>query len=994
MDSSDDVEMTLLRNLDSSDESDNAEEDIPPKVIIPFYDVAPGELPSKVSPFQPSCNTFYFIRGRDRAYDLEDELEMAEEERQEEYWRNHRYEPFNKPIADYETNLRAVELQFKLDLVEMVVLGLRPDWIPPAWFPTTLPPPLLPPRNDELRAITGLRPISTLCPPARSDDEGPWAGARHLIHRGRGYGRSRGVGRGRKAVLHSKAASRSNRGGDPAGGSSTGLASNPGAVDPGVDILGREVRHSGRGLRPRSMLRAPRNADGTTTSTMSSKRELLSRPASSLKVKSQRGTHDDTYSQFMRDWEEARRRRREEKEFMKKWNEERQLVRDAAKVRCEARVNSARVWAEKMQRKWEHEDTCKDESCCKPKRDDFDVPLSIMKSTGSGRCVLVRDEGAMVQGTSSTSEVPSWRARWEEKKAREERLREETKGEIEEESRYLDELQARVDYLLHSTVPLDGYCDGDFTDADTVSDDGDGAQELSAEENIFSDDEGSEDSAEFGSGDPNSGNRTAPQFTNEPRGYLGLPFAVPPFIMSKFSWSWATEEQRSYFVQIEPHFREAQLGHATATFYKALREQWFGRWPIIPELVSRGLLPPEASEEDYTLSEQQKVLVRLETEEKFKRIRMTLLWARCQHMLHDEARDIGFPCLPLLYSFLLLAKLSIRLAMPAVPWTTEAQRNFAADQLPIYSAAVAEGKKAIRRFWPAVTSEFFEAFPMKQELVNKGLLGTTVFQDAMEARVKQIKTLFRYLHKNKKGTGDGGSRVTDGSVGATAKGGLTDAAKVFTTKQRRCHHRSETFYRLNKDWLDPMIQQEMEEFIARGGGAPTQKAEEEDGDEDDGDDEAHKVALEKANKEEAKSRGWNLKVRNAVIKRQFEIASEDDLRAVAEAIIQEKEEMDRAADLDRSGRALARAPELRQEALDRVNAFMVDNAKMYWDYAGMTTITVGVAPDPENPDKLRSRVVAFGTDANGKLITDVDPTLTGQIVKPLRRWAKANLFTP
>ncbi|KAJ3497860.1 hypothetical protein NMY22_g19657 [Coprinellus aureogranulatus] len=345
--------------------------------------------------------------------------------------------------------------------------------------------------------------------------------------------------------------------------------------------------------------------------------------------------------------------------------------------------------------------------------------------------------------------------------------------------------------------------------------------------------------------------------------------------------------------------------------------------------------------------------------------------------------------------------------MPAVPWTTEAQRNFAAGQLPVYAAAVAEGKKAIRRFWPTVTGEFFEAFPMKRELVNKGSLGShvlaenydltpdesTVFQSAMEARVKQIKTLFRYLHKSKKGTGDGGSGVVDESVGATAKAGLTAAAKVFITKQRRCHHRSETFYRLNKDWLDPMIQQEMEEFAARGGEAPTQKAEEEDGEEENGEGEPHKVALEKANKEEAKSRGWNLKVRNAVIKRQFEIASEDDLRAVAEAIIQEKEEMDKAADLDRSGRALARAPELRQEALDRVNLFMVENAKMYWDYTGMTTITVGVAPDPENPEKLRSRVVAFGTDANGKLITDVDPTLTSQIVKPLRRWAKANLFS-
>lgn len=165
--------------------------------------------------------------------------------------------------------------------------------------------------------------------------------------------------------------------------------------------------------------------------------------------------------------------------------------------------------------------------------------------------------------------------------------------------------------------------------------------------------------------------------------------------------------------------------------------------------------------------------------------------------------------------------------------------------------------------------------------------------------MQQIKTLFRYLQK--KGTSNVARTSTEDS-----KSNLTVAAKVFVSKQCRCHQRSETYYRLNKDWLDRMIQQEMDD-LTRGG-----KTElgEDDG-EESGEEEEQKTT--KTSKDEARRRGWNLKVRNAVIKRHFDAALSDDLRAVAEAIIQEKEEMDRAANLDRSGRALARDPALRKE---------------------------------------------------------------------------------
>lgn len=96
------------------------------------------------------------------------------------------------------------------------------------------------------------------------------------------------------------------------------------------------------------------------------------------------------------------------------------------------------------------------------------------------------------------------------------------------------------------------------------------------------------------------------------------------------------------------------------------------------------------------------------------------------------------------------------LAMPAVPWTTERQRAFIQDKVPSYCAAANEGKKAIRRFWPIAIGEFFQAFPLKQELVDSGALGghvvadtydlttqeSDVFQQAMEKRIGVSHFLF------------------------------------------------------------------------------------------------------------------------------------------------------------------------------------------------------------------------------------------------------------
>lgn len=42
---------------------------------------------------------------------------------------------------------------------------------------------------------------------------------------------------------------------------------------------------------------------------------------------------------------------------------------------------------------------------------------------------------------------------------------------------------------------------------------------------------------------------------------------------------------------------------------------------------------------------------------------------------------------------------------------------------------------------------------------------------------------------------------------------------------------------------------------------------------------------------------------------------------------------------------------------------------------------------------LFARSVAYGRDISGRLITDVDPTLAGKIVKQLRGWAKTSVFS-
>ena len=74
---------------------------------------------------------------------------------------------------------------------------------------------------------------------------------------------------------------------------------------------------------------------------------------------------------------------------------------------------------------------------------------------------------------------------------------------------------------------------------------------------------------------------------------------------SQYSWAWAIPEQREWFKEVEKHYAQAILGGVVPKFMKSLRLQWFLGWPILPELIAQGLLPPEASNDGYEATDEQ-----------------------------------------------------------------------------------------------------------------------------------------------------------------------------------------------------------------------------------------------------------------------------------------------------------------------------------------------------------------------------------------------------
>lgn len=184
---------------------------------------------------------------------VEDELDMAEGDRRGEYWRDYHFEPFDRPIPPGESHWRAQELQAKLDLLEMLLLGLRPNWIPPAWFPSSLPPPVLPPRNEELCSFSAV-PNPSLRSCDRVGVEGSSTVPNNSGPQQSGHGR--GSRRRRHGALAASGEGSSASGVRPEGG----YGEDVGLQGSDSGIAGSS---SGRGLRPRSSLRAPKTSDGT-----------------------------------------------------------------------------------------------------------------------------------------------------------------------------------------------------------------------------------------------------------------------------------------------------------------------------------------------------------------------------------------------------------------------------------------------------------------------------------------------------------------------------------------------------------------------------------------------------------------------------------------------------------------------------------------------------------------------------------------------------------
>ncbi|KAF6747261.1 hypothetical protein DFP72DRAFT_1175078 [Ephemerocybe angulata] len=367
--------------------------------------------------------------------------------------------------------------------------------------------------------------------------------------------------------------------------------------------------------------------------------------------------------------------------------------------------------------------------------------------------------------------------------------------------------------------------------------------------------------------------------------------------------------------------------------------------------------------------------------------------------------------------------------MPAKSWMSPPQKGLFKARLEKYNDAHEEGPRAIMRFWPEYEDEFFTDFPMLKELVGKEQLGKHVlekgyelsteekelYKKAMTKRCQQIKNQFRYLHKRK--YGGVGVGVGDGTRG-TARA-VSRAAKAFVTSKKRASKRVEIFHRLNQSWLDGLISKAMAEYTARKkNGEKLLEYAEDENEEGEGDGEVNEQNKDDAEDDEegsavgggetvaqvepttqdgeteAKKQGWNLKVRSEVLLHKFGKASEDDLKQVELAVTQERERLEKEADLRRSGSGLAREAHLRQDALSRVEAFMVENGRLMWDYCAMTTITIGIVPDPNNPKRLITRVVGYGKNSEDKLFIDVHQEFAKQAALPLKQWARTNIYGP
>ena len=80
---------------------------------------------------------------------------------------------------------------------------------------------------------------------------------------------------------------------------------------------------------------------------------------------------------------------------------------------------------------------------------------------------------------------------------------------------------------------------------------------------------------------------------------------MPP--RRKFS---STLEQQTLLYQLVRRYHSAKQNGALSEFWPVLWDLWFLQWPMVPEMIERGLLPPECA--NYKLTGEQTALLKAE----------------------------------------------------------------------------------------------------------------------------------------------------------------------------------------------------------------------------------------------------------------------------------------------------------------------------------------------------------------------------------------------
>ncbi|KAF6747260.1 hypothetical protein DFP72DRAFT_854575 [Ephemerocybe angulata] len=103
-------------------------------------------------------------------------------------------------------------------------------------------------------------------------------------------------------------------------------------------------------------------------------------------------------------------------------------------------------------------------------------------------------------------------------------------------------------------------------------------------------------------------------------------------VWAEHSWRWATLPQRTFMRECAPgHQSLLETGGPVVglqNVLEALDFNWFVQWPMIPELVRLGLLPPEASDHGFDLTDAQEALVEAHKKALLMKVHMAITWWR------------------------------------------------------------------------------------------------------------------------------------------------------------------------------------------------------------------------------------------------------------------------------------------------------------------------------------------------------------------------------